>query len=360
MNLVLLLVTVSIFVGLAELTARAMYPEFANQIHSRELTAGKRIHQGKVLGLNTRLPAANAELESSLGSSVVIVVGDSVANGYGLSYHDTFWAVWQRYLRTQGKPDKVISLAGYGNNFTDNIESIVHAVDLFQDHGANITAVIYQFNFNDLLPSTRADLQEWEEEKTIWQWLRQGSWIARLRHELLNQSVFFRVLSIKAAALFHSQSKSCSELGLSAMGGYSYAFMAEGLEKQGERSWRSFEQNLRTLLGALSDIPFAILISPISPLVHPDLPEHHVALPTRMDCATTDPVQKLDRLSRSLGFPICDPTPYLVEAFQRYRDEGNTKILFHENDDNHPNEMGSLLIGEYCYERLFEQEHILG
>ena len=43
--------------------------------------------------------------------------------------------------------------------------------------------------------------------------------------------------------------------------------------------------------------------------VHPDLPEHHVALPTRMDCATTDPVQKLDRLSRSLGFPICDPTP---------------------------------------------------
>ena len=355
LNLVVLLLALSVFFGLAELTARAIYPEFANQFHSRELTAGKRIHRGEVFGLKTRLPAANAEVEPSAGTPVIIVVGDSVANGYGLSYHDTFWAVWQRYFRIQGKLDKVIVLSGYGNNFMDNIDSIVHAVNVFRDHGQKVTSVIYQFNFNDLLPSTRADLQEWGEGKSVWEWLRQGSWIAPLRHEFLNYSVFLRVISIKGAALFRAESTSCAELGRSAMGGYSHAFMAKGLEEQGARSWQSFENNVTTLLRNLKDIRFAILISPMSPLVHPGLPEHHVALPTRMDCATIDPVQRLDELSRSLGFPICNPAPYLSEAFRRYRDEGNTKILFHENDENHPNEMGSLLIGEYCYERLFQQ-----
>lgn len=143
------------------------------------------------------------------------------------------------------------------------------------------------------------------------------------------------------------------------MGGYSYSFMAKGFEKQGERSWKSFEQNLKALSNKLDGIPFAMLISPISPMVHPNLPEHHVALPIRMDCATADPVEKLYDLSLNLGFSICNPTAYLTEVFHRYREEGNTRTLFHENDENHPNETGSLLIGEYCYEHLFRQENIL-
>jgi hypothetical protein len=95
-------------------------------------------------------------------------------------------------------------------------------------------------------------------------------------------------------------------------------------------------------------------------MVHPNLPEHHVALPIRMDCATIDPVERLFDMSRRLGFSICNPTSYLTDAFQRYRAEGNMKTLFHENDDNHPNETGSLLIGEYCYERLLQEDDIWG
>lgn len=208
LNLVLLSVSVSIFFGLAELAARATFPEFANQIHSQELTAGKRIHNGEVFGLVTRLPAAKASMELSPGSPVVLVVGDSVTKGYGVSYHDTFWAVWQRYFRMQSMPDTVISLSGYGNNFKDSIESVARAIEVFRGHGAAITAVIYQFNFNDLLPSTRTDLQEFDEEMQIWERLKQGTWIAHLRHELLNYSVFLRVLTIKGSSLFHSQSAS--------------------------------------------------------------------------------------------------------------------------------------------------------
>ena len=119
LNGILLSLSVLVFSGLFELTARAFYPEFANQIHSQELTAGKRIHNGEVFGLTTRLPAAGASVDPAPGSRVVLVVGDSVARGYGVSYHDTFWAVWERYFRLQGKPEAVISLSGYGNNFTD-------------------------------------------------------------------------------------------------------------------------------------------------------------------------------------------------------------------------------------------------
>ena len=77
LNLVVLLLSLSVFLGIAELIARAIYPEFADQFHSWELTAGKRIHRGEVFGLKTRLPAANAKIEPSAGTPVTIVVGES-------------------------------------------------------------------------------------------------------------------------------------------------------------------------------------------------------------------------------------------------------------------------------------------
>ncbi len=357
-NIVLLCVSVSVFFGLAELAARAFYPDFAGQIHNQELTAGKRIHNGEVFGLETRLPAEGASVEPSPGSPVLLVLGDSVTKGYGLSYHDTYWAIWQRYISLQGRPDSVISLSGYGNNFMDNIDLVIQGIDRFKDRNADITAVVYQFNFNDLLPSTRLDLQEINQNQPIFESLRQGATIQHLRHTILNHSVFLRLTSIKISSLFHRDNASCSTLGVKAMGGYSYSFKAQGFEEQGERSWQSFEQNLEVLIRSLGDIPFTMLISPISPMVHPNLPEHHVALPVRMDCATINPIERLYDLSRRLGFSICNPTPYLAAAFLRYRAEGNMKTLFHENDDNHPNESGSLLIGEYCYEQLRQKDNI--
>lgn len=359
-----MLVSLGLVFGLCELAARAIYPEFARQLHTAELTAGKRRHMGRVLGLNTRLPAEGEEPKLEAGDRVVLVIGDSVANGYGLSYFDTFWSLWQRRLDLGGREEKVITLSGYGNNFIDNIDRITEAIGVFRDRGVELAAVVYQFNFNDLLPVTRADLQQWNEERPWWHMLRKSSgwWLAKLRHELLNRSVFIRASSIKLASVVNELSRSrasCEALGINALGSYSYAFMARGLEEQGARSWGQFHESVETVTRTLKPVPFAIVVSPISPLVHPDLREHHLALPPRMDCATVDPRRKLAMLAAEREFPLCDPIPYLKTTFDRYRREGNTRTFFHENDANHPNELGAYLMGEYCYEHLFQQVGIL-
>jgi hypothetical protein len=362
-NAFLVIASLAVTFGLAELGARGAFPQFADQIHTRNLTAGKYRHMGTVLGFHTRLPAEEAELVPQANDRVVLVIGDSVADGYGLSYFDIFWSIWQRRLELEGRREKVVALSGYGNNFSDNAQRIIDAIGAFEERGIPIASVIYQFNFNDLLPITRADLQQWNREQPFWQrFKRRSGWFNRLRHEVLNHSVFLRVASVKVAALVNqigSEGKSCAELGLKALGAYSYVFVAKTQEQPGIRAWQQFEESLKAVLAELGPVPFAIVVSPISPLVHPGLNEHHLALPPRLDCGTVDPNKELDRLAATYQFSLCNPIAYMRNMFEKYRHEGNIKTMFHENDDNHPNETGQLLMAEYCYEHLFRRARIL-
>jgi len=344
----LLLACVLVGLGAIELAARALFPQMAGHVVSSSKTRNKNFHLQPFSGVKIRVPEPGYEFDAERAQRVLLVMGDSISFGFGLAFHDIYWQRWQRLFDLRSdEPIQVVSPAYMGNNFANNTEAIRRFVALFSDR--EIVGIVYQFNFNDILP-LRAEAIRAEVELSP---LQQALMAFRLKY--LNLSVAQKVLAHYLNRVRHSlRSKDCADLGVDALGEYTYAYGAKGFEEVSSELWRSFDEKLAEIRELAPKAPFFILVSPLAPQIDPRYEANYATFQPRFDCATIDPIDQLTRIAKANDIELIDPTGYMAQIFRGSVAEGNPAQMYFFNDLNHFNEIGASYFAEYSIQALRE------
>lgn len=329
--------------ALLEAGARLAFPEFTGHIHSETRTLDKAFHFGLFHGAQVRIPHAGARIEAE--RPLMVVLGDSISNGYGMAYEDVYWAQLRRMDPGDGNL-QVAALAGYGNNLADSVAMLQR---LAADH-VRVGRVLYQFNFNDITPFGHAQLQEEAAAGSL------ARDFGRWRYEYANRSTLLRVIQHHAGMLTRRLQGSCEARGLDALGPYTWSYGSRPFREESEVEWRRFEGQLAQLQATTQRMGASLSIL-VSPLVfdvdlhgvHPQFNHLHLDL----SCATIDPRARLLADGKRLGIPVFDPAPLLRAAFENRVREGNPEPFFFTADDNHFTPVAARYIAEFLHTRMF-------
>lgn len=163
----------------AETVTRAWWPDFVVGKNDELTSRGQRRLYGEMNGLPSRLPVPGWSPPAD--GARIVLVGDSITEGHGLAFEDTYVGILQRLF--DALPDKgslvVETAAAQGSNYEDNLERI------FRIERARLSLVVYQFNYNDIVSVTRDELRR--DRDTL------ESKFRRFRLQYLDRSAFLRV-----------------------------------------------------------------------------------------------------------------------------------------------------------------------
>jgi hypothetical protein len=337
-----------------EIFARVFFPEFIGNIHSSNITLGKKVHGFKYLGQNIRVPYSG--YQPAPGKNHIIILGDSITGGYGHAYEDIYWVNLQRMLDLIFK-NNAFQIAAYGDP-GQNIQNILSAFKKIAANDIKVNTVIYQFNFNDIMPYTAQDLkvqalkndnQNISVFKKIWARFN----VARLKY--LNHSAAIRMLWHYAEIMRRKTSGSCMERGTDALESYTWTFGSEKFAEQSNALWADFEKSLKEIktISEKLNARFYILISPTifdidSKNKHP----HYNHINIDFSCATIEPLKKLTEISEKYNIELINPIEYMKTGFENRIKEGNFQSFYFTADHNHFNETGSKYMSEYILSRL--------
>lgn len=388
-NFLLIIISLILFFGIGEVFFKSFYPEWNrdndNFTKSSDGTGvgkihGKFFYLKKTDGLEIRVPNEDSKPISNDDDQVILIIGDSVTAGFGLAYQDVYWERWRRKLNFDGKKYKLLPLAQLGNNFVDNVEAIQETINIIENKNknmANVKGIIYLFNLNDITPyrsavttdifnTTRSGRQSplpvalsflrgipiLEPLASV---LYMNTWKLRV---LLGESHMYRVIRYKIYRYIFDNSKvPCGDLGEYGLGMYRYSFGMKGFEDESEKLWVSFEDSVKTLRSANSSIPFFIILSPTSVMIDPNNHVHSLSERLRFDCATIDPVKRLERIAEKFKFSFINPSDYMKRQFDLYNAESNPERFYFIDDSNHFNKSGSEFFSEYTYHEIFDNAY---
>jgi lysophospholipase L1-like esterase len=371
------LVTI-IFFGLAEIVARLVFPEFAGQIHSATQTLGKNFYLTKDPPI--RIPSKNYALK--IEKPLVIVLGDSISHGYGMAYEDIYWVRLQHMLKLEqgSQAPEFLSLSYYGNNLQDSVGQIEKY--LKQHENIQLKEIIYQFNFNDIvpevygrqglhkLPSRQQTSQVSQADSTgtaasagadamVSQSSEKARFLTSLRAEYMNYSVFLRVAQHYAGKLTRKTSGDCMARDLNALGPYTWTYGSKKYAAESQVLWKNFSAALEELK-KVADAKGAKLSIVVSPLLFDiDRKGYHAQynyLNYDFSCATVDPRAKLVEIATSLGVALYDPTQYMRESFEARMTEGNFTPYFLTADENHLSPLAASMMAEYLFANLAKNQ----
>jgi hypothetical protein len=346
---------------LVELMARGLYPELKNETFSAELTRG--IHYiGKAdlkgfEGISIRVPDSDYKLKSNV--PIILLAGDSISHGYGLAYEDIYWNRFQRLIELAHHDlVQVVSIGGMGDNVADLLKKI--EVQIQGNEEREIRSLVYQFNYNDITPFGKREIEDVElgkkvEDMEIDGGITYSDWFirfAKFRYEYINRSVFLRVLQNYAGIMIRNNSGNCEERGIDALGFYTWSFGSRPFQKQSDTLWAEFDKDLKkvSMITGKLGINFSILISPI--LYDIDRVGYHPyynKLNLDFSCATINPRERLLAIAERYDIDVVDPTEYLREHFEKRVKENNFVPFYFPGDDNHITPVASAYIAEYMF-----------
>lgn len=316
----LVMMTVVVF-WICETLARAWAPEFAHGIFSEEVSRGKRRYFVTLNGVPVRISHPSMALENR--PSDIVFVGDSITDGHGLAYEDTYYGQLQRTLDALSFAGSISveAAALQGSNYVDNLSRITKM-------NASGRLIYYQFNYNDIVKFQKDEL-------------RAGGLIGdfnRFRAKYLDRSVFLRIAQHVGGWLKTRTSGTCEERGLDALGSYTWTFGARPFRKEAEEIWADFEQRLREVADHVRSQggELRLLLVPI--LYQVDKVGYHPRynyLNRDFQCATIDPKDRLRSIAQDLGIAVVDAEPAMTEGFQARLKEGNFEPFYFHADDNH-------------------------
>jgi lysophospholipase L1-like esterase len=364
--------------ALAELLVRSFYPEFVGGIWALRASDEQgvmhyKVHNQKLQIANVdtvlrrvQLPFRPSDYDYS-GKDVVLVVGDSITEGYGNSYENVWWSIADRRLKLEYEaPPEIVPIAGAGGNTNDVIKSINRHLHRVRQRAKRVLAVVYQFNMNDIHPYGAMKLAEPEaikpseiNDKVSITLAKLKSEFELIRGQYLNHSAFLRLLTHYAYRLTRQVDGLCDGRGLGALGQYSWAYGSKPFAEEANRLWHDFEKKISQLSNALNSegTSFYILITPT--VYEIDKSGDHVYSYKRngydFTCATIDPTKKLSDISSRLGINIVDPTQYMRQIYKAKKASGNWQRFYFINDDNHINETGSRYFSEYFYGKIMRK-----
>lgn len=376
--------TTLLFVSL-EIVARLWFSEFHGQIHSTEKTLGMNYFLSDSVPGRVPFP----EYQNNIDKPLILILGDSISHGYGQAYEDIYWVRLQRLMQLEfgEHAPEFISLSYYGNNLNDSIDGLKN---FFHQHEeVNIAEIIYQFNFNDVVPEaySRVSLHKEpeslvksvaklegtihktdgvsavgpasstasaNEEKTEFN-LARKDWFRTLslwRSEYLNYSVFLRVAQHYAGAIVRKKYGTCEDRGFDALGPYTWTFGSRKYANESEILWENFATALTQLdsMANARNIKLSIVVSPLlfdidTDGVHP----YYNYLNYDFSCATISPRKRLASIAKKLEINVYDPTQYIKNSFDARVKEKNFTPFFFTADENHITPIVSSLIADYLY-----------
>jgi len=347
-------IIIALFLSLLELIFRELYPEFKGQISSESVSVGKRIFYTNFMGIKVRAPYEGYEIKYHNDTPIMLILGDSISAGYGTAYEDIYFRKLERLMNlSPGSKIQVITLAHFGNNLSDSLNDL-KALLLKSKKEVSIKYMVYQFNFNDVMPFNQADLKEGRHLEGF-----EHTEIFRkfqvIRNKYFNRSVLLRVIQHYAGIMKMRRYGTCEERGYDALTEYTWSFGAKPFKEQSERLWNKFETSIEEFKG-LSDMLNARCIIFISPLlfdvdsqqIHP----YYNKLNLDFGCATIKPRERLLAITDRLKIDLIDPKDYLKEHFDLRVREGNFEPFWFTGEDNHFTPVASQYIAEYIYEYL--------
>lgn len=366
-----------LILGALELTARLIYPEFSNHIHSFSQSLGHNFYMAKNLPVRISVPG----IEPSFKPPLIIILGDSISHGYGMAYEDIYWVKLQRLLNLQlgDKAPTIVSLSYAGNSLDDSSLALRNFIQQYPD--VVISKIIYQFNFNDIVPEAYGKAATHVTTAPVKQMtpvmpsvkvepaqnlaalaapaaIDHRSFSQKLiawRYEYLNHSVLFRSSQHYAGKFARKTSGDCNTRGLDALGPYTWSYGSAPFLTESERLWSNFSNALGELrqVSAEAHANLSVLISPL--LFDIDTYGKHSYynyLNYDFTCSRIDPRSRLQNIAAKLDVPLYDPTQYIKTSFEARNKEGNFSAFFFTADENHLTPIGASLIGEYLYSTL--------
>ena len=333
-----------------ELIFRALYPEFHNQVHSKSITYGKNVYFGKFMGMNVRVPYAGYKIEINEQLPLLLIIGDSITNGYGSAYEDIYWEKLARLLNvTTSSKMQIIGLGGAGNNFSDGVIELELLLAKKSDRIIPIKYVMYQFNFNDITPYGNSELKAGKHLKGF-EHTPLFKRIAVWRYQYLNKSVFLRVMQYYAGVWKLKTKGTCEERGYDALKEYTWSFGSKPFQAESKEQWKTFENSMERLKKICDKIHAKCIIF-ISPTLY-DIDhemKHHYIKNKNLDfrCATINPRKQLEKIAYKLKIDIIDPKDYLREHFKNRLLENNFEPFYFAGDDNHFTPVASQYIAEF-------------
>jgi hypothetical protein len=345
------IIIIALLLSFLELIFRELFPEFKNEIFSESVTNGKQFWCTDFMGIKARVPYEGYNIKSANDTPIMLILGDSISWGYGTAYEDIYWRKLERLMNLSADSKiQVISLSDYGNNLSDSVKNLK---SLFFKSGKKlpIKYIVYQFNFNDIMPFNQADLKEGTHLKGI-EHTDLFKKFMIFRYKYLNRSVVFRVIQHYAGILKMKTRGTCEERGYDALAWYTWTFGAKPFKEQSELLWNKMIISLEELKG-LSDMLNAECIIFISPIlydidtrqVHP----YYNKLNIDFSCATINPRKRLKTIADRLKIYFIDPEDYLKEHFDLRVREGNFEPFWFNGDDNHFTPVASQYIAEYIF-----------
>jgi hypothetical protein len=312
-------------------------------VFSKNKSMNLTYHDGYFHGYQIRTPSAETYKEKSL--PLVIIIGDSISGGFGTAYEDIWWEKLRRILQVSGKEYEVVSISAYGNNIGDAVAAVNK---ISSNNQMKIEKIIYQFNFNDIMPYQKSDLKNVVIPKSINNNLFDS--IAKWRYQYFNYSVFLRTMQHFAGKLIRQTSGSCKERDMHALGPYTWSYGSITRHDESKTYWNLFKKNIISMNESSIKIgsDFEILISPILydidiQGIHP----HYNYLNYDFSCATIDPRKEIFSISESTGIKVYDPTPEIKRSFEARVEEGNFSPYFFAGDDNHFTPLVSSYVAEF-------------
>lgn len=384
-----IVISTLVLFGVLEWIARISYPEFKGQIHSATQTLGVNYFLAEPVPIRT--PFKNAPIK--FDKPLVIVLGDSISHGYGMAYEDIYWVRLQRMMQLSlgAQAPEFISLSYYGNDLQDSIIQLEKF--LSQHDKASVKEIIYQFNFNDIVPeaygrqalqatyqtavananiapatssttpppTTSAEPHASPHSSSTSLPVSGASWsktFAIWRSEYLNYSVFLRVAQHFAGKIVRKTTGDCSVRDLNALGPYTWTYGSKKYAVESEKLWNNFSIALGQLKKQ-ADAKGAKLTIVVSPLLfdvdtigaHPQ----YNYLNYDFTCATINPRARLANIARNLEVTLLDPTIFMQQSFDSRLREGNFTPFFFTADENHITPIAASLMADYLYANGFKR-----
>ena len=360
-----------LLIACLEIVTRLAFPEFSGHIHSNSQSFGQKFYLAK--NPTMRVPAP--DLDPSFEKPLIIVLGDSVSQGYGAAYEDIYWEKAQRLLKLQlgEQAPTIVSLSYIGNNLNDSVRVLRNFLN--QHPNAIVDKVIYQFNYNDILPENysreavdtlkirednraKANATSTSNPSRPNPTPRQLSFSEKMtawRYEYLNHSVLFRLTQHYAGRLTRKTSGTCEVRGIDALGPYTWSYGSAPFLAESEQLWAQFAVGLSDLQQTTKKLKatLSVLVSPL--LFHVDTEGKHPYynhLNYDFSCARIDANARLRHVADQLSISIVDPTEYIRTSFNNRLKEGNFAPFFFTADDNHLTPLAASLMGEYLYSAI--------
>ena len=334
---------------------RIFFSEFSkNQVFKKvsdyeRVSGGKNQFFSKFQDLNYRISKSGEKAVLTNNKKTVWFIGDSVTNGFGLNFTDTYYFNLSKILESQGIELNFIATSNYGSNLYSAIDIFNKNKNLFNDGDL----IIYQFNYNDIIENPMTLLKN-DKNNNISIIQKLINKTARVRYAYLNRSTFLRTLQHYGGILTKKTSGTCENRGIHSLGPYSFAFGSKAFDKQSKKTWNFFNKNLELFneLSKANKNKLIVLLSPISLQI--PYHEKNNILNYDLGCATIDPNLNMKNILNELKITYSDPLPLFQKVAKMDFDEKNPSPLFLLNDTNHPNAKGHLLLAYSLINKILE------